>query len=143
MSQIVISDQQEKLDIAMVVDYLSNHSYWAKNIPASLMKKAIINSLCFGVYVDDEQVGFARVITDKATFANLVDVFILPEHQNMGYAGLLMTFIMRHQDLQGLRRFSLATSDKQGFYRKYGFDTVTSPDKLMEIHVANCYGANG
>lgn len=131
------------MDINMIHAYLAQ-SYWAKDIPKSLMQKAMENSLCFGVFRDNgEQVGFARVITDKATFAYLADVFILEPLQRKGLGSWLISEILKHPGLQGLRRFNLATRDAHEFYRKFGFEALSEPQKLMEktgpdIKIENC-----
>lgn len=118
-----ISTDKSKLKFNVIYNFIAN-SYWAKGIPKSVMQKAIDNSMCFGVYsADNEQVGFARVVTDNATFAYLADVFIIP-------------------DLQGLRRFLLATSDAHGLYAQYGFKPIDNPALLMQINPANVYEGN-
>ncbi|MBL0032575.1 MAG: GNAT family N-acetyltransferase [Bacteroidetes bacterium] len=114
-------------------------SYWAKNIPLEILKRSIENSICFGVYIEKEQIGFCRVITDKATFAYLADVFIVEEHKSKGYSKQLMNEVMAHPELQGLRKFLLGTLDAHGLYKKYGFKELAMPERMMEISVKDIY----
>ncbi len=114
-------------------------SYWAKNIPLEILKRSIENSICFGVYIEKEQIGFCRVITDKATFAYLADVFIVEEHKGKGYSKQLMKEVMAHHELQGLRKFLLGTADAHGLYKKYGFKELAVPERMMEISVKDIY----
>ena len=139
---IEISIDKSKLDIALIHKFISEESYWGKGIPISTLITAIENSLCFGVYLNEKQIGFARVISDKATFAYLADVFILNEHQGKGYSKLLIAFIKDHTDLQGLRRWMLATADAHSLYEKYGFKVLSKPERLMEIVISNIYEKN-
>ncbi|MDB4923731.1 MAG: family N-acetyltransferase [Mucilaginibacter sp.] len=128
-----ISTDQSLLDFGMIFNYLDKESYWAQGIPVETLKKAIAGSLCFGVYYQNKQVGFARVITDKATFAYLCDVFVLADHRRLGLSKWLMQTIVKHPELQGLRRWSLATTDAQGLYSQFGFKQITRPERWMEI----------
>ncbi len=114
-------------------------SYWAKNIPLEILKRSIDNSLCFGVYIEKDQIGFCRVITDKATFAYLADVFITDEHKGKGYSKQLMNEVMGHPELQGLRKFLLGTADAHELYKKYGFKELAMPERMMEISVKDIY----
>ena len=127
-----ISTDKTLIDFEAVYQYLSEESYWATGIPAERLKKAISNSLCFGVYKNGVQAGFARVVTDQATFAYICDVFILPEYRGFGLSKWLMQTIAEHPDLQGLRRWSLATADAHGLYSQFGFTPLTKPDRWME-----------
>ena len=127
----MITTDKALFDFDVIYGYISQ-SYWAKGIPRKVMRAAIENSLCFGVFEDDKQVGFARVITDSATFAYLADVFILSDYQGRGLSKELMTKIIEHPQLQGLRRMMLATADAHGLYTKFGFSPVTNPSILME-----------
>ncbi|TMO74253.1 GNAT family N-acetyltransferase [Pseudoalteromonas sp. S3785] len=137
-----ISTDKTKLNMSVIYNFIAN-SYWAKGIPKSVMQKAIDNSMCFGVYnADNEQVGFARVVTDNATFAYLADVFIIPNLQGNGLSKLLVKTIVEHPELQGLRRFLLATSDAHGLYAQYGFKPIDNPALLMQINPANVYEGN-
>jgi N-acetylglutamate synthase-like GNAT family acetyltransferase len=133
--QLKITTLLDEMDIAWVHQVLSQQTAWAKNIPKDIVLRSMQNSLCFGVFIANQQIGFARVITDKATFANLVDVFILPEQRGKGYSKQLMSFIMAHPDLQGLRRFTLATTDAHSLYAQFGFSPVSKPETLMERYV--------
>ena len=134
-----ISTNKTKLNISLIYHYLSVESYWAKNIPLNTVKTSIKNSICFGVYVGSEQVGFARVITDKATFAYLADVFIVEPHRKKGLSKKLMKYILNYKKLKGLRRFMLATLDAHELYRKYGFSELRNPERIMEINIPDIY----
>ncbi|HEY0055357.1 MAG TPA: GNAT family N-acetyltransferase [Pedobacter sp.] len=138
---ITISTDKSKLDVGVIHNYLHNESYWAKNIPLEILERSIENSLCFGVYDDFKQVGFARVMSDCATFAYLADVFILPEYRGKGLSKKLMEYIKSYPSLQGLRRWMLATADAHELYRKYGFTDVAKPDRLMELTRPNIYAS--
>jgi GNAT superfamily N-acetyltransferase len=139
VTELRISTDPGQLDIPLIHRFLSTQSTWAKGIGEALVRRSIANSLCFGGYVDDVQVAFARVVTDRATFANLVDVFVLPEHRGRGYSKQLVDAVMAHPDLQGLRRFTLATGDAHGLYARYGFATPSRPQTLMEKYVPDIY----
>jgi N-acetylglutamate synthase-like GNAT family acetyltransferase len=128
-----ISTDNSLLDFDTIFNYLDQQSYWAKGIPPAKLKKAIEHSLCFGVYKDGVQAGFARVVTDRATFGYLCDVFILPAYQGAGLSKWMMQTIMAHPDLQGLRRWSLATLDAHGLYKQFGFKEVSNPEVWMQI----------
>jgi len=114
-------------------------SIWSLGIPLSTVQRAINHSLCFGGYVDGQQVAFARVITDRATFGYLADVFVLPAHRGRGYSKALMAAIVDHAALQGLRRLMLATSDAQGLYAGFGFTPPRAPGSLMEKYDPEIY----
>lgn len=127
-----ISSDQSDLDIGSIHDFISK-SYWAEGIPIETLTRAINNSLCFGVFsTEKEQVGFARMITDSATYAYLADVYILKDHRGKGLSKWLLEEIMSHSDLQGLRRMTLATADAHGLYEKYGFSELAKPELFME-----------
>jgi len=127
-----VTTDPERIDFDVVHGFLSR-SYWAENIPRETMATAIANSLCFSLLRGDEQIGFARVVTDRSTFAYLADVFVLEAHRGNGLGVWFMSVLFAHPDLQGLRRFQLATRDAHGLYRKFGFDTPLDPGRLMEI----------
>jgi len=127
-----ISTDKSLLDFDAIYNYLNEESYWARGIPAEKVKKAIENSMCFGIYKDNKQAGFTRVVTDKATFAYLCDVFVLPGYRGVGLSKWLMQTITEHPDLQGLRRWSLATSDAHGLYKQFGFVPLSRPETWME-----------
>jgi N-acetylglutamate synthase-like GNAT family acetyltransferase len=128
----VISDDPALLDLDVVHGFLAR-SYWAKAIPRELAERSIRNSICFGVYLEGHEVGFARVISDKATFAYLCDVFISEEHRGRGLSKALVAAIKSHPDLQGLRRWMLVTIDAQGLYEQFDFAKVAQPERHMEI----------
>lgn len=127
------------MNLPVIHKYISS-SYWAENIPIETMQKAMENSLCFGVFTDSEdQVGFARMVTDSATFAYLADAFILESHRGKGLSKWLMQYVLAHPQLQGLRRMALATSDTHGLYKQFGFTQLKSPNTFMELHQPNVY----
>ncbi len=136
-----ISTDIDKMDVDTIHRYLSESSYWAKGIPKELVGKSIKHSLCFGVFSGDEQVGFARVVTDRTSFAYLGDVFILPTHQGKGLSKWLMQAIHDYPDLQGLRRWMLFTRDAHGLYSQFGWKQVPEEQtgRIMQIHNPNIY----
>ena len=129
----LISTDKTLLDVDMIYNYLNDDSYWAQGISREKLEKAIANSMCFGVYNDNKLAGFARVVTDNATFAYICDVFILPVFRKKGLSKWLMQTIVNHPELQGLRRWSLATADAQGLYSQFGFSQISKPENWMEI----------
>ncbi len=135
-----ISTDKSRLDVAMIHRYLSEESYWAKNIPRDLVDRSIEHSICFGAYDGDRQIGFARVVTDSATFAYVGDVFVLSPHRGRGVSKQLMQAIREHADLQRLRRWHLLTYDAHALYEQFGFHKLEKPEWHMEIAVANPYG---
>ena len=135
---VLISDDPALLDLDVIHGFLAN-SYWSAGIPSDLLKCALENSLCFGVHVARKQVGFARVITDRATFAYLADVFILDSHQSRGLGKRLIRHIRSHPDLQDLRRWHLVTRDAHGLYRQFGFSSLSDSLLHMEIFVPDAY----
>lgn len=143
----LVSTNPAWLDLDVIHQFLSEHSYWARGIPRDVVARSIANSLCFGVYSVENtpsnsnrpQVGFARVTTDRATFAYLGDVFILPEHRGRGLSKRLMEAILAHPDLQGLRRWMLATADAHELYRKFGFGLLSQPERFMQRHDPDVY----
>ena len=128
----LISTDKTLLQPLVIHQYLSEESYWAKNIPLETVQKSIEHALCFGVYDGEAQVGFARVISDFATIAYIGDVFILPSHQGKGLSKKLMECITKHPELQGLRRWILATLDAHGLYEQFGFTALGKPERSME-----------
>lgn len=134
-----ISTDQGRLDLPLIHRFLSEEAYWCRGIPLATLQRAINHSLCFGGYLGGQQVAFARVITDRATFGYLADVFVLPEYRGRGYSKALVAAILDHPELQGLRRLSLATSDAHGLYAGFGFVPPASPDSLMEIYHPDIY----
>jgi GNAT superfamily N-acetyltransferase len=139
MSPLRISVDRSELDLLLIHRFLSEESTWAKGIPLAILERAIEHSLCFGGFVGAAQVAFARVVSDFATFANLVDVFVLPEHRGRGYSKALMTAVMTHPQLQGLRRFTLATGNAHVLYEKFGFSAPARPQSLMERYIPDIY----
>ena len=133
-----ISTENEKMDIELIHSFLTR-SYWAEGIPKEIIRKSVEGALCFGVFEKDKQVGFARMITDKATFAYLADVFIIEEYRGLGLSKWLLEVIFSHPDLQGLRRMMLATRDAHELYKKFGFTPLTNVDRWMHIHNPDVY----
>ncbi len=137
-----ISTDAAKLDLAVIHQYLSHDSYWAQNIPLEVVERSIANSFCFGLYHNNQQVGFARLVTDKATFAYLADVFVLPGHRGKGLSKWLMSVIHSHPEMQGLRRWLLGTKDAHDLYKQFGW--VPLPEdvvpRFMQLHNPDVYG---
>lgn len=134
MNGYTVTTDKSRIDIPQIWDYLSNHSYWSKGCSLHTVQKSIENSLCFTVYDrDNNQVGFARVVTDYVTFGWIMDVFILPPHQGKGLGKMLMREIMSYPGFDKLRRMGLNTSDAHGLYRQFGFSPLASAEKAMEI----------
>jgi GNAT superfamily N-acetyltransferase len=136
--QYSISTDPKRLDIDAIHSFLSR-SFWAEGIPRDLVEKAAANSLCFGVFDGRSQVGFARVVTDRATYAYLCDVYILESHRDRGLGKWLIEAVMAHPDLQNLRRFQLVTRDAHGLYTRHGFATPSDPKWQMEIFRPGMY----
>lgn len=134
-----ITTDKSKLDINVIHRYLSGESYWSKDIPIERIQKSIENALCFGVYHNDQQIGYAKVVSDFSTMAYLGDVFILEDYRGQGLSKQLMETIMSHPELQNLRRWILLTADAHELYKKYGWQPIASPEKWMEIHRPNIY----
>lgn len=139
MDNFQITNDKAALDVPLIHQFLSQQSSWAKGIPLATVQRAIAHSLCFGGFLGARQVAFARVITDGATFANLVDVFVLPEQRGCGYGKAMMLAVMAHPDLQGLRRFTLATGDAHALYARFGFTAPLRPQSLMERYFPELY----
>ena len=133
-----ISTDRSRLDVALIHDFLRS-SYWAQGIPRAVVERSIRHSLCFGAFLGLQQVGFARVITDFAAIAHVADVFVVPEHRGRGISKLLMRAIVEHPELQGLRRFFLATRDAHGLYEQFGFEPLTHPEQYMTIRKIDVY----
>lgn len=127
-----------KLDRTVIARFLAS-SYWAKGIPAATVERSLEHSLCFALLDGDRQIGFARVISDRATIAYLGDVFILPEYRGNGLSKWLVECVVSHPDLQGLRRWLLATRDAHSLYEKFGFTALKKPELFMERHNPNVY----
>ncbi len=144
MSDYEISTDPSRLDVALIHGWLSQSSYWAKGIPRDVVERSVAHSLNFAVHHrTDGQVAFARVITDRATFAYLADVFVLDAHRGKGLSKRLMETILAHPDLQGLRRWLLATRDAHELYARFGFSLPKVSGRLMERRNPDVYGASG
>ena len=136
---LLISTDSARLDRALIHRFLSEHSYWARGIAPEVVNRSIEHSLCFGMYRAGRQIGFARAVTDSATFAWLADVFIVEEQRGKGLGKKLVAAILAHPQLQGLRRFMLGTLDAHALYRQFGFGGLKHVERFMEIHPPNPY----
>jgi GNAT superfamily N-acetyltransferase len=136
--EYTITTDKDRLDRGAIHAFLTK-SYWSPGVPIAIVERAIANSLCFGLFHGHDQVGFARVITDKATFAYLSDVYVLESHRGRGLSKWLLEVIQGHADLQGLRRFLLGTRDAHGLYAQFGFTELAFPSRMMEILNADPY----
>jgi len=130
--EFTVTDERSRLDLAVIHSFLLR-SYWAPDVPLEIVRRSIENSLCFGAFAGERQIGFARVITDRATFAYLADVFVLEDWRRRGVSKFLVRCIREHPELQNLRRWMLATADAHGLYRQFGFHELREPQRLMEI----------
>ena len=133
MAGIEFSTDQGRLDVAMIHSFLAKESYWVPGISRSSVEKCIRHSLCFGVYSDDRQIGFARVVTDFVRYAHLLDIFVLPEFRGRGIGKSLMEHILAHPELSTIVRFSLGTQDAHGLYAQFGFTAFADPQRQMEL----------
>jgi GNAT superfamily N-acetyltransferase len=138
----LFSNDPTRLQVPVIHGFLTR-CYWAEGIPEDTVRRSIAHSLCFGVYAEGQQVGFARVITDHATFAYLADVFVLPGHRGRGLAEQLLRLILAEPELQGLRRFLLGTRDAHGLYARLGFTGIAKPEIWMEISQLDIYTRPG
>jgi N-acetylglutamate synthase-like GNAT family acetyltransferase len=138
MSPYEITCDKTRFDLDAIHRFLTQ-TYWSPGVPRTVVERAMANSLCFGILLEDQQIAFARVITDKATFAYLADVYVLPEHRGKGLSLRLMERIVQHPDLQGLRRMLLFTLDAHSLYEKFGFKPLAAPERVMEIHTPDPY----
>src|SRR5687767_5374367 len=139
MPEMTISADSALLDLSVIERNLQE-SYWAAGRARDVIERSIANSLCFGVYAAGRQIAFARVITDRAVFAYLADVFVVPEFRKQGVGRALMRAIVEHQDLQGLAVFLLRTRDAHGLYEPFGFERVSKPEELMVRLGSGAYG---
>jgi GNAT superfamily N-acetyltransferase/uncharacterized damage-inducible protein DinB len=139
----LVSTDLALLDLPLIHDFLANRSYWAAGRPAEVVRRSLDDSLCFGLYERHRQVGLARVVTDRATFAWLCDVFVLEEYRGRGLSKWLLECVMAHPDLQGLRRFLLATLDAHGLYRRFGFAPLAEPARYLEVFRPGAPAAGG
>ncbi|HZR21177.1 MAG TPA: GNAT family N-acetyltransferase [Verrucomicrobiae bacterium] len=137
-----ISTDRQRLDVALIHQFLST-SYWARGIPRKVVEQCIENSLCFGAFVAGRQVGFARIVSDFASFAYLADVFVVEEHRGKGIGKQLIQAVVDHPRLQGLRRILLATKDAHGLYARFGFRPLTNPEHFMSVHRPDIYKQSG
>ena len=142
LGPIVVDTDPARLDLAVIHEFLAA-SYWAQGIPLETVRRSIRNSLCFGLYEGERQIGFARVVSDRATFAYLADVFVLDSHRGRGLSKLLMDAVVAHSELQGLRRWMLATRDAHGLYAQYGFTALAAPEPFMQRHDPEVYARAG
>jgi GNAT superfamily N-acetyltransferase len=130
---IEVSSDKARLDIGLIHQFLANESYWVRNISRADVEACIENSLCFGVYVDAAQVGFARVVTDYVRFAHILDVFVLPAFRGRGLSKVLMSSLLSHAALRTIGKYTLGTTDAHGLYRQFGFDLPANPERQMEL----------
>ncbi len=137
--EFIISDEKSELDAEYIHEYLSTKSYWAEDIPFETVKRSIDGSSCFGMYYYGKQIGFARVVTDHATFGYLADVFIDENYRGKGLSKWLMEVIMAHPHLQGFRRWMLGTRDAHRLYEQFGFEPLENPKRVMHIYNADVY----
>jgi GNAT superfamily N-acetyltransferase len=141
-TNIEISTDPRRLDISLIHEFLST-SYWAQGRPRGIVERSIENSLCFGVYMAGQQVAFARVISDRAVFAYLADVFVVPEFRGRGISKALIRAVLDHPDLQNLRLFLLSTQDAHGLSAQFGFGPLPQPDRMMAIYNPAGHTGNG
>ncbi len=134
-----ITTDKSKMDVVAIHDFLSKYSGWSDNIPFERVKASIDNSLNFGLFHNDKQIGFARVISDFSTIAYLGDIYVLGEYRGQGLSKQLMDAVINHPNLQGLRRWILLTSTADWLYEKYGFKKVPNPEVYMELYNPNVY----
>lgn len=139
MDGLRISDDPADIDMDVVHGFLSQHAYWCLGIPRAVVEKGLGNSLCFSAWLDGRQVGFARVVGDRATFGYLADVFVLPEVRGRGIAKALVAAAMAHPETQGLRRMMLSTRDAHSLYAGFGFSAPSRPENLMERYRPDMY----
>ncbi|OHX13356.1 GNAT family N-acetyltransferase [Chromobacterium sphagni] len=136
---LYLSTDKHRLDVGLIHAFLHDHAPWAKGIARATVEQAIAGSICFGAYLDGRQVGFARVVTDQATFGYLCDVFVVPECRGCGYARLLMQKVAQEPALARLRRIVLVTSNAHGVYQPFGFTALEHPERYMELHRPDIY----
>ena len=138
MNELELSFDPSRFDLAAIHAFLAS-SYWSPGIPRQVLERAIAGSLCIGALRRGEQVGFGRLVTDRATFAYLADVYVLPEHRGQGVARAMLEALLAHPEVQGLRRVMLATRDAHALYAKFGFKALSAPDRFMELHQPQAY----
>lgn len=137
-----IDDDRARIDVVRVHRWIAEEGYWARGLPLDLFKRSVEGARPFGIYAPDGvQVGFARVISDGATFGYIGDVFVDSAHRGKGLSKFLMTAIMQHPELQGFRRWMLVTADAHGLYKQFGFEALATPERVMERRLLNPYGS--
>jgi GNAT superfamily N-acetyltransferase len=136
-----VTTDRARLDLDLIHGWLSRESYWAAGIPRALVERSLEHSLCFGLLHGETQIGFARVVTDYATFAYLADVFVLPTRRGLGLSKLLLQAIREHPSLQDVRRWSLVTRDAHRLYEQFGFAPLANPQRHMELVRSNPYAS--
>jgi N-acetylglutamate synthase-like GNAT family acetyltransferase len=139
VSNFILSDNKDHLDVDKIYQFLTEKSTWAKGIDLQTVKTSIEHSICIGAYKNNEQVGYCRIITDYATFGNLVDVIVWPDYRGLGISKLLMDAVVNHVSVKNIRRFTLATSDAHGLYAQFGFTSLNKPDTFMERYNPHIY----
>ncbi|MDX2006448.1 MAG: GNAT family N-acetyltransferase [Meiothermus sp.] len=137
--EYTVSTDLARFDLELIHYHLSEVAYWSQGIPLEVVQKSFANSLSFGIFRGEEMIGWARLITDRATFAYLADVYVLEAHRGGGLSKWLMECIQAHPELQGLRRWMLATRDAHGLYTQYGFRPIAAPERWMERHFPDVY----
>ena len=141
MPSYALVNGYQNMDMNAVHAFLAS-TYWSPGIPLEVVDRASRNSMCFGVCCDGDQVAFARVVTDKATFAYLADVYVLEAHRRKGLCRLMLDAVFQHPELQGLRRFLLVTRDAHALYARYGFTPLGKPARMMELHRPDAYSSD-
>ena len=139
MAELRISTARAEVDLDVVHGFLSTQAYWCPGIPRAVVERALDHSLCFSAFLDGAQVGFARVVTDRATFAYLADVFVLPAARGQGVSKAILVAVMAEPALASVRRFLLATSDAHGLYAAHGFTALARPERFMERYRPDAY----
>lgn len=138
MAPYEVSTDAARLDVTAIHAFLAT-TYWSPGIPLATVQRAIENSVCVGAYINGRQIGFARLVTDKATFAYLADVYVLEEHRGNGLSKRMLESLLQLQALQGLRRMMLVTRDAHALYESFGFKPLATPARFMELHNPNAY----
>jgi N-acetylglutamate synthase-like GNAT family acetyltransferase len=139
VNNFILSDNKNHLDVDKIYQFLTEKSTWAQGIDLQTVKTSIEHSICIGAYKNNEQVGYCRIITDHATFGNLVDVIVWPGYRGLGISKLLMDAVVNHASIKNIRRFTLATSDAHGLYAQFGFTSLSKPDTFMERYNPHIY----
>ena len=137
-----LTTDKSKMDVSAIHHFLSTEAYWSKNIPFEKVQKAVEHSLNFGLFDNEKQIGYARVITDFATIAYLGDVYVLAAYRGKGLSKWMIKIIMNYRELQGFRRWILLTGDAHGLYRQFGWQDISNPEKWMEIHNKEVYSTS-